>query len=179
MSLDRAARVIYVGSFSKVLSRSMRLGYVVLPMPLVAPARAHLARRGLAASILHQAALAEFIASGDFAAHIRRTRRVYGRRLAAIQEALAPLAPYLTPEPTDAGLHLVARLGPPLAGRVTDQEIAAAAAAEGVHLAPLSALYAGPTHTQGLLLGFAGFTEASIQAAMQRLGRVLVRVAKD
>lgn len=179
MSLDRAARVIYVGSFSKVLSRSMRLGYVVLPMPLVAPARAHLARRGLAASILPQAALAEFIASGDFAAHIRRTRRVYGKRLAAMQEALAPLAPYLTPEPTDAGLHLVARLGPRLAGRIRDQAIAAAAAKEGLHLAPLSALYAQPPHAQGLLLGFAGFTEASIQAAMQHLGRVLVRVAKD
>ncbi|MFN9336650.1 MAG: PLP-dependent aminotransferase family protein [Alphaproteobacteria bacterium] len=179
MSLDRAARVIYVGSFSKVLSRSMRLGYVVLPGPLVAPARVHLARRGLAASILPQAALAEFIAEGDFAAHIRRTRRVYGRRLAAMQEALTPLAPYLTPEPTHAGLHLVARLGPCLAGRITDQEIAAAAASEGLHLAPLSALYAGPPRIQGLLLGFAGFTEATIQAAMQRLGRVLVRVAKN
>jgi GntR family transcriptional regulator/MocR family aminotransferase len=179
MSLDRAARVIYLGSFSKVLSRSMRLGYLVLPLPLVAPARAHLARRGVAASIMAQGALAEFIAGGDFAAHIRRTRRVYGRRLAAMQEALAPLAPYLTPEPTDAGLHLVARLGPRLAGRVTDQAIAAAALAEGLHLAPLSALYAGPPRAQGLLLGFAGFTEASIQAAMQHLGRVLVRVAKD
>ncbi|MCA3362649.1 MAG: PLP-dependent aminotransferase family protein [Roseomonas sp.] len=178
MSLDRAARVIYVGSFSKVLSRSMRLGYVVLPGPLVAPARAHLARRGLAASILPQAALAEFIASGDFAAHIRRTRRVYGRRLAAMQEAMAPLAPYLKPEPTDAGLHLVASLGPRLKGRVTDQAIAAAAAVEGVHLAPLSPLYAGPPRAQGLLLGFAGFSEATIQAAMQRLGLVLARLAK-
>ena len=179
MSLDRAARVIYVGSFSKVLSRSMRLGYVVLPGPLVAPARAHLARRGLAASIMPQAALAEFIAGGDFAAHIRRTRRVYGRRLAAMQEALAPLAPYLTPEPTDAGLHLVASLGPRLKGRVTDQEIAAAAASEGLHLAPLSPLYAGPPRAQGLLLGFAGFSEATIQAAMQRLGLVLARLAKN
>jgi GntR family transcriptional regulator/MocR family aminotransferase len=179
MSLDRAARVIYVGSFSKVLSRSMRLGYVVLPGPLVAPARVHLARRGLAASILPQAALAEFIVSGDFAAHIRRTRRVYGRRLAAMQEALAPLAPYLTPEPTDAGLHLVASLGPRLKGRVTDQEIAAAAASEGLHLAPLSPLYAGPPRAQGLLLGFAGFSEATIQAAMQRLGLVLARLAKN
>jgi GntR family transcriptional regulator/MocR family aminotransferase len=177
MSLDRAARVIYLGSFSKVLSRSMRLGYLVLPLPLVAPARAHLARRGVAASIMAQGALAEFIAGGDFAAHIRRTRRVYGRRLAAMQEALAPLAPYLTPEPTDAGLHLVARLGPRLAGRVTDQAIAAAALAEGLHLAPLSALYAGPPRAQGLLLGFAGFTEASIQAAMQRLGSLLARLA--
>ncbi len=179
MSLDRAARVIYVGSFSKVLSRSMRLGYVVLPAPLVAPARAHLARRGLAASILPQAALAEFIAGGDFAAHIRRTRRVYGRRLAAMQEAMAWLAPYLKPEPTDAGLHLVASLGPRLQGRVTDQAIAAAAAAEGLHLAPLSPLYAGSLRAQGLLLGFAGFSEATIQAAMQRLGLVLARLAKD
>lgn len=94
-----------------------------------------------------------------------------------MQEVLAPLAPYLTPEPTDAGLHLVARLGPRLAGRVTDQAIAAAALAEGLHLAPLSALYAGPPRAQGLLLGFAGFTEASIQAAIPRLGGVLARLA--
>ena len=179
MSLDRAARVIYLGSFSKVLSRSIRLGYVVLPLPLVAPARAHLARRGVAASILAQGALAEFITSGDFAAHIRRTRRLYGRRLAAMQEALAPLVPYLTPEPTDAGLHLVARLGPRLKGRVTDQAIAAAALAEGLHLAPLSPLYAGPPRAQGLLLGFAGFTEAHIQAAMPRLGGLMARLARE
>lgn len=132
------------------------------------------ARRGVAASILAPDARAEFIAGGDFAAHIRRTRRVYGRRLAAMQEALAP---YLTPEPTDSGLHLVARLGPRLTGRVTDQAIAAAAPEEALHLAPLSALYAGPPRAQGLLLGFAGFSEASIQAAMQRLGGKLARLA--
>jgi GntR family transcriptional regulator/MocR family aminotransferase len=66
-----------------------------------------------------------------------------------------------------------------LAGRVTDQEIAAAAAAEGVHLAPLSPLYAGPPRAQGLLLGFAGFTEAHIQAAMPRLGGLMARLARE
>jgi GntR family transcriptional regulator/MocR family aminotransferase len=176
MSLDRHERVIYLGSFSKVLSRSMRLGYVILPAALVGPARAHLARRGLAASILPQAALAEFIANGDFAAHIRRTRRIYGRRLAALLEAMAPLSPFLVPEPTDAGLHLMAGLGPRLAGRCTDQAIAAAAAAAGVTVAPLSPLYAGPALRQGLMLGFAGFAETETQAAMQRLGRLLAQV---
>ena len=176
MSLDRHERVIYLGSFSKVLSRSMRLGYVILPGALVGPARAHLVRRGLAASILPQAALAEFIANGDFAAHIRRTRRIYGRRLAALLEAMAPLAPFLVPEPTDAGLHLVAGLGPRLAGRCSDQAIAAAAAAAGVVVAPL---YAGPALRQGLMLGFAGFPEDSIQAAMQRLGGVLEALASS
>jgi GntR family transcriptional regulator/MocR family aminotransferase len=131
-------------------------------------------RRGLAASILPQAALAEFIGSGDFATHIRRTRRIYGRRLAALLEAMAPLAPFLVPEPTDAGLHLVAGLGPRLAGRCSDQAIAAAAAAAGVVVAPL---YAGPALRQGLMLGFAGFPEDSIQAAMQRLGGVLEALA--
>jgi GntR family transcriptional regulator/MocR family aminotransferase len=177
MSLDRHERVIYLGSFSKVLSRSIRLGYVILPGALVGPARAHLARRGLAASTLPQAALAEFIANGDFAAHIRRTRRIYGRRLAALLEAMAPLSPFLLPEPTDAGLHLVAGLGPRLAGRCTDQTIAAAAAAAGVAVAPLSPLYAGLALRQGLMLGFAGFPEDETQAAMQRLGGVLEALA--
>jgi GntR family transcriptional regulator/MocR family aminotransferase len=177
MSLDRHERVIYLGSFSKVLSRSIRLGYVVLPLPLVAPARAYLARRGVAASILAQGALADFIANGDFAAHIRRTRRIYGRRLAALLEAMAPLSPFLLPEPTDAGLHLVAGLGPRLAGRCSDQAIAAAAAAAGVAVAPLSPLYAGLALRQGLMLGFAGFAEAETRAAIQRLGGVLEALA--
>ena len=131
------------------------------------------------AILRHESGHGHFFTNPDFAAHIRRTRRVYGRRLAAMQEAMAPLGPYLRPEPTDAGLHLVASLGPRLKGLVTDQEIAAAAAAEGLHLAPLSAHYAGPPRAQGLLLGFAGFGEATIQAAMQRLGLVLARLVKD
>lgn len=177
-SLDRDGRVIHVGSFSKVLSGSLRLGYAVLPAALLGAAHAHLRARPPAASVVAQPALAAFVASGDFAAHVRRTRRIYARRLDALLRAGARWAGLLDIEPTDCGLHVVMRFGPRMPPQVDDRRIAAAALAAGVVVAPLSASYARAPRRQGLLLGFAGFPEDVLAAAMDRLGDAAAAVAR-
>jgi GntR family transcriptional regulator/MocR family aminotransferase len=176
-SLDRDGRVVHIGSFSKVLSGSLRLGYVVLPHGLLGAAHAALGSRPPAASIVAQPALAEFLASGDFAAHVRRTRRIYARRLAALLDAGRHWSDHIAIEPTDAGLHVVARFGPRMARMVSDREVAAAAREAGIVVAPLSASYARAPRGRGLLLGFAGFPEETLVVAMNRLGGVVRRLS--
>jgi GntR family transcriptional regulator/MocR family aminotransferase len=176
--LDRGGRVLYVGSFSKVLSRALRLGFLVLPDRLVPAARAHLARRGASAGIVAQPALAGFIASGDYAAHIRRTRRIYARRLQALVEAGRRWSAVIEVLPTDSGMHALARLGPSLPDALKDREAAALALAAGVEAAPLSAYATQPGGTRMLLLGFAAFREEALGNAMDRLGAALSRVAR-
>ncbi|HRD76045.1 MAG TPA: PLP-dependent aminotransferase family protein, partial [Hyphomicrobiaceae bacterium] len=173
MSLDRHGRTIYIGSFSKVLSPALRLGFVVLPEALIERARRHLAERGTLASLVAQPALAEFIASGQYATHIRRTRRIYARRMQALMASAPRLAGLLDLKPTSAGMHIVAELDPRLAARKSDRDLSAALAAAGIIAPPLAAYYAGAATRAGLLLGFAGFDEAAITTAAETMSRVL------
>jgi len=108
-ALDRAGRVAYLGSFSKLLFPALRLSYLVLPAALVDPAARLLAAGGPAeASLLGQGALARFVADGHFAAHLRRTRRLYAERQEAlVAAARRHLAGLLDVLPDAGGMHLV------------------------------------------------------------------------
>ena len=130
------------------------------------------------ASVVAQPALAEFIASGDFAAHVRRTRRIYARRLDALLAAGRAWSGLLDIEPTDCGLHVVVRLGARMPAGTSDREVAAAALQAGIAATPLSASHVLAPRRQGLLLGFAGFPEDVLVAAMDRLGRVAEGLAR-
>jgi GntR family transcriptional regulator/MocR family aminotransferase len=85
MSLDRKARVIYSGSFSKVFSPLLRLGYIVVPKSLAERFRAERLAHGAPPSLMAQPALCEFMTAGAFAIHIRRMRRFMARREALIE----------------------------------------------------------------------------------------------
>ena len=166
--------VLYVGSFSKVLFPSLRLGYLVVPPGLAeAFARARAAVDDHPSATV-QPALAAFIEEGHFAAHVRRMRGRYAERQAALLEAARQhLDGRLTLAPDPAGMHLVARLGPELAGRLSDGEIEGRAAAAGVTAFALSTFFLGKPRQEGLLLGYAALSEAEIDAGAQRLAGVL------
>ncbi|MEM7173331.1 MAG: PLP-dependent aminotransferase family protein [Pseudomonadota bacterium] len=172
--LDRAGRVIYIGSFSKVLFPALRLGYVVAPLEIsefLVQARAALEDHP---STVAQPALAAFFAEGHFAAHIRRMRRLYASRQAClVRAAEAHLSDLLVLKPDEAGLHLLARLSAPLALRMDDQTASAKARRAGIVAPALSRFYSGATGGQGLLLGYAGVSETEIPEKVRILAEAL------
>jgi GntR family transcriptional regulator/MocR family aminotransferase len=168
--LDRQQRVLYLGTFSKVMFPSLCLAYLVVPADLV---EAFITVRALVnrhSPSLEQAALTDFIGEGHFVRHIRRMRALYAERQAALVAAAAgELAGWLTVPPREAGLHLVGWLPPGL----DDRRAAAAAAAQGVETPPLTPFRIEPGGAPGLLLGYAAITPVEIAVGVRRLATAL------
>jgi GntR family transcriptional regulator/MocR family aminotransferase len=164
-TLDRAGRVIYCGTFSKTLAPALRLGFAVVPAPLVPGfVRARtLMDRGPDA--LTQAALAEFMRQGLLATHTRRMRTEYARRREAVLAALARHCPEVTPLVAPGGLHMVFRLP----DGADETAITAAARARGLSVAPLGAYFAGPPRLSGVVAGFAATPPPLAADAARRL----------
>ncbi|CAM3947696.1 PLP-dependent aminotransferase family protein [Phaeobacter inhibens] len=174
MSLSNQDRVIYVGSFSKVIFSAMRLGFVVFPKSMLPKVRSALSQTDQQASLMLQPVLARFMQSGDFAIHIRRMRRLYAKRQAAVLKAIKlHAADLLIVDPVPAGMHLVAMLTPDLQNRMNDTEAAERAKSAGVIVQPLSSFFAGPPVNQGLVMGFAGFSEERLEKGVQDLAAAL------
>lgn len=172
---DGGGRVIYLGSFSKVMFPSLRLGYLVVPEDLAEDFVAARAALEGHPSVVAQPALARFFEEGHFAAHIRRMRLLYeGRQKALLAAAESHLADHLALQADEAGMHLVADLKQASGRRAEDRAVAARAARAGVTVAPLSSYYLGPAERQGLLLGYAAVPEAQIDEAARRLASVVV-----
>ena len=168
--LDHSSRVIYIGTFSKVLFPSLRVGYIVIPCDLVEHFAA--ARHAMDVSPPHsyQAVLADFIKEGHFSRHIRRMRLAYSERREILVNCIRKeLDSVLKTHGAEAGLHLTVTL--PKGYR--DRVIAARAARQNLWLWPLSPSYLGATHRQGLILGFGGSTVEEIPNAVRRLRAVL------
>lgn len=172
-ALDREGRVIYAGSFSKVLLPALQLGYLVLPEGLARPVHRALAEAGAAPAGLGQGALARFIEEGHLAAHLRRTRRLYALRQEALLAAAARHADILAVAPLEGGMHLVARPGPAWHGGLDDRRAVAACAAAGISAVALSAYHAAPDGAPGLLLGYAAVPERAIAPAVARMAEAL------
>jgi GntR family transcriptional regulator / MocR family aminotransferase len=168
--LDHNARVIYIGTFSKVLFPSLRLGYAVIPGDLVERFLAVRFAFDISPSSFYQAVLADFIGEGHFSRHIRRMRAVYGERRSALMRSLreefGESAQILGAE---AGLHLSA-----VFHGINDCEIADRAADQKLWLTPLSRLYIGKARRQGFLLGFGSTPVSELPGAVRKL-RALLR----
>ena len=168
--LDRHSRVIYIGTFSKVLFPSLRLGYVVAPRDLVDRFVTMRHAMDLCPSHLNQAVLAEFIREGHFSRHVRRMRQLYKERRKVLVDAISvELGSFLEVHGDKAGMHLLVMLPKGL----SDRAIAAQAAEKNLSLWPLSPLYAGRGRWQGFILGFGNVTTAEIPEAVRRMKSVL------
>ena len=168
--LDKAGRVIYVGTFSKVLYPALRIGYMIVPQRLIKPfhaARAHAVR---AAPLLEQAVVTRFITEGHFARHVRRMRTLYAERQTILVEMVQRFVKdFLTVEPTEAGLHLVGWL--PVG--VDDQMISRKLREHGLIAPALSSFAHRPLRRGGLVLGFAAVPNNEIPMAVKRMWGVL------
>jgi len=164
--LDRAGRVIYVGSFSKVLFPSLRIGYLVVPHGLVDAFTAAQRFGAIHVPALEQATLADFIGAGHFGRHLRRMRALYAARGAALVRAIGrDLGGTLQAHSARAGMHLVGRLP----SGADDRLAAELAATHGIEVQALSAHALEPPARAGLLLGYAAVPSHQIDHGVRRL----------
>jgi GntR family transcriptional regulator/MocR family aminotransferase len=164
--LDRNARVIYVGTFSKVLFPSLRLGYMVIPADLVEHFISVRVAMDIFPPYLHQEAITDFIREGHFARHIRRMRLLYSeRRTALVKSIREQFGSSLEIHGTQAGMHLAVTLPKGL----SDREIATKAARNGLWLWPLSPSYLGEVPRQGFILGFGNTAVEEMSRAVSQL----------
>jgi GntR family transcriptional regulator/MocR family aminotransferase len=168
--LDRDARVIYLGTFSKVLMPGLRLGYVVAPPDLVSAfvgARALMDRNSAG---VPQAVLKDFMLDGHFSRHIRRTRTLYTQRQELLLEAARKhLNGLLELEPAESGMHLIGWLP----DGVCDVEASSEAAKYDVEALPLSAYSTRTLERPGLMLGYAAVEPDEIRDGVKRLAQAL------
>jgi GntR family transcriptional regulator / MocR family aminotransferase len=174
--LDRASRVIYIGTFSKVLFPSLRLGYVVIPADLVNRFVAVRNAMDICPPHLPQAVLAAFIREGHFARHLRRMRQLYAeRRKTLVRSIHEEIGDGLQIVGAEAGMHVCVLL-PKGKGASADRDVALAVEA-GRHklsLWPLSPCYLGSKKRQGFILGFGNSSADEIPPAVRRLSTLLV-----
>ena len=164
-SIDTQERVIYVGTFSKSLFPSLRLGFVLVPRGLVDVFARVSAYWLSGVPTANQAIVADFMNEGLFATHIRAMRQVYRARHAALIAAFSPLAGRIDIAPTSSGFHAIGALGPGL----DERQVAAEAAERGIILAPLSRYCLEPVGTRAVALGFGAVGEDKIRQGAEAL----------
>ena len=168
--LDRAGRVIYAGTMSKILYPSLRLGYLLVPAPLVDAVAKLRTVIDQHSPTIDQATLARFIAEGFYLSHVRRMRKVYAeRRGFFIEQFNRLLGDRFILDIADAGLHAVAWFRSEKDWPVLQR----AAAAMEVKISPLSFFCIEAKLPPGLVLGFAAWSEAQIKEGLSRIARAL------
>lgn len=169
-SLDRGQRVLYAGSFSKVLFPALRLGYLIVP-PELGKAFSRAARLMTTGQpVLEQKVVASFMRNGHFARHIRKMRMLYAERRRALASALlTAFGDRVRVDLGSGGMHLVLRF----AGDADDAMLAKRALAAGLAAAALSSLAIAHDAGQGLLLSFTNVAAPDASALAARLAAAI------
>ena len=176
MGIDALGRVLYMNTFSKSLTPTIRISYLVLPQALVQPFRDRLGFYSCTVSNFEQYPLARFIEGGDFERHIRRMRTLYRRRRETILQLLkkSPFADRIEILEQGSGLHFLVRFH----GAGTDEAIEKKLAKEGIRMKPLASYYAEttmpPKEAAGtFVLDYSAVAEEKMGEAVQRIGKAL------
>lgn len=168
--IDPSQRVLYAGTFSKVMFSSLRLGYLVAPpdvLPALVRQRELMDRQ---CPGLQQAVMADFMLEGHFSRHLRRMRTLYGSRLEALHAAIQRHASDLFEVmDLEGGLNRVAWLPP----GVSDIDAIGILRPEGFACLPVSEFRLVPTGRGGLVLGFAGMSEELIESSIAKMAVLL------
>jgi len=168
--LGHAGRVLYIGTFSKVLFPSLRLGYLVAPPELLKGLIAAQRLIAVHLPLLEQMALADFMAEGYFVRYLRKMCLLYKERRNALVDALTrELGNKLDVIVPEAGMHLVAWLPSDMSA----QAVAHRAAAYGLHILPISQFSLRSLQRDGLILGFASASSQELLAGAQTLALAL------
>jgi GntR family transcriptional regulator/MocR family aminotransferase len=169
-ALDSERRVLYVGTFSKSMFAAIRLGYIVVPPEMVDAIGKTKILLGQNSSPLVEQALSRFMDDGRFVEHIRRMRRVYRERRDLLFDCLSSTcAESLTPQPTDAGMHMLAWLN----GGVSDLTAHRALLDVGIESLPLSVYSVYPIERSALVLGFSNVREERLPGLVGRMSNTL------
>ena len=168
--LDTNSRVIYIGTFSKVLFPSLRLGYLVVPPDLIDQFVTARWSMDLCPPTFSQAVLADFIREGHFARHIRRMRQLYSERRSALLECIRKELGF-TVDITggQAGMHMTLTMPK----GTDDRGISVRAASKNLWLAPLSSSYVGKPLRHGFILGFGSTSVEEMPEAVRKLRSLL------
>jgi GntR family transcriptional regulator/MocR family aminotransferase len=168
--LDVNSRVIYIGTFSKVLFPSLRIGYLVIPPDLVERFVAVRHSLDIFPPYLFQEVLSDFINEGHFTRHIRRMRQVYGEKRATLVQSLqTEFGDEVGIHGSEAGMHLTISLPP----GANDIEIMTRASRERLWLWPLSPSYSEEKRKHGFILGFGSTSGEQIPRHVRLLRSVI------
>ncbi|HEU5352339.1 MAG TPA: PLP-dependent aminotransferase family protein [Terracidiphilus sp.] len=169
-NLDRHGSVIFIGSFSKTLFPSLRVGYVVLPEPLIDFFVGFRYRADLRNSSFDQAVLCDFIAEGHLARHLRRMRNLYAERLATLMDgAKQHLGGMLEISNVRAGLYTIGYLRNGMSSRQAEES----AASQGLEVLGVDRCTLKRSDPRALVLGFGGFDDLAIRQGLIRLAKAL------
>lgn len=169
--MDQHGRVLYLGTFSKVMYPGIRLGYMVIPPQLVDAFKSGLYELQRPGQVMIQAALADFMEEGHFTSHIRRLKQAYAERRRLLQAALVSIMDVgARLSPVDSGLHLVVEFDI----NIDDTHVAKMAASQNLRVYPLSHYCFGNQPEKGLIIGYAYAATES----MTHYGSLLADVIK-